>query len=157
MTDKEVMQMALDALDEATTYTSSPTWSPSMTEECKAAAEALRTRLAQPWQELVERGSWRAAFDKDAPKTVFVESDDFTHDARLYVDGDFADEGQRLQYAQQVARMLNDFKLPTGEQTWQGLTDEEIKAIAATPVAVPGSYVHSFARAIEAKLKEKNT
>lgn len=40
---------------------------------------------------------------------------------------------------------------------WQGLTDEEINTIAATPAAIPGSYVHSFARAIEAKLKEKNS
>ena len=39
---------------------------------------------------------------------------------------------------------------------WQGLTDEEITEIAATPAAIPGSYVFSFARAIEAKLKEKN-
>ena len=44
------------------------------------------------------------------------------------------------------------------EQTreWQGLTDEEITEIAATPAAIPGSYVFSFARAIEAELKEKN-
>jgi hypothetical protein len=39
---------------------------------------------------------------------------------------------------------------------WVGLTDEEIAEIAATPAAIPGSYVHSFARAIEAKLREKN-
>ena len=32
----------------------------------------------------------------------------------------------------------------------QPLTDEEIAEIAATPAAIPGSYVHSFARAIEA-------
>ena len=42
-------------------------------------------------------------------------------------------------------------------RTWVGLTDEEIAEIAATPCAVAGSYVHTFARAIEAKLKEKNT
>ena len=30
------------------------------------------------------------------------------------------------------------------------LTDEEITQIAATPAAIPGSYVFSFARAIEA-------
>ena len=43
------------------------------------------------------------------------------------------------------------------QRPWQGLTGEEINTIAATPAAIPGSYVHSFARAIEAKLKEKNT
>ncbi len=41
------MRMALEALEEATSYTSCPTWSPSMTEECKAAASALRAALAQ--------------------------------------------------------------------------------------------------------------
>ena len=40
---------------------------------------------------------------------------------------------------------------------WVGLTDEEIVEIAATPAAIPGSYVHSFGCAIEAKLREKNT
>jgi hypothetical protein len=39
------------------------------------------------------------------------------------------------------------------------LTDEEIAKIASTPCAVVGSYVHTFARAIEAAhgIKEKNT
>lgn len=45
----------------------------------------------------------------------------------------------------------------TQKREWVGLTDEEINTIAATPAAIPGSYVHLFARAIEAKLKEKNT
>ena len=44
---KQAAQRALNALDEATTYTSSPSWSPSMTDECIAAASALRTALAQ--------------------------------------------------------------------------------------------------------------
>ena len=39
---------------------------------------------------------------------------------------------------------------------WVGLTDEEITVIASTPCAVVGSYVHTFARAIEAKLRENN-
>ena len=41
-------------------------------------------------------------------------------------------------------------------RNWVGLTDEEITEMAATPAAIPGSYVFSFALAIEAKLKEKN-
>lgn len=35
-------KLALDALDEATTYTSSPSWSPTMTDECKIAIDTLR-------------------------------------------------------------------------------------------------------------------
>lgn len=43
---KQAAQQALNALDEATTYTGSPSWSPSMTDECIAAASALRAALA---------------------------------------------------------------------------------------------------------------
>lgn len=43
------------------------------------------------------------------------------------------------------------------KREWVGLTDEDIVRIASTPCAVVGSYVHTFARAAEAKLKEKNT
>jgi hypothetical protein len=43
------------------------------------------------------------------------------------------------------------------KKEWVGLTDEEIVEIAATPAAIRGSYVHSFAQAIEAKLRDKNT
>ena len=46
---------ALEALDEATSYTSCPTWSPSMTEECKAAASALRAALVEPVEEPVAK------------------------------------------------------------------------------------------------------
>lgn len=41
---REAMRMAADALDEATTYVESPSWSPSMARECRAALNALR-----PW------------------------------------------------------------------------------------------------------------
>lgn len=44
---RQAAQQALNALDEATTYTGSPSWSPSMTDECIAAASALRTAIQQ--------------------------------------------------------------------------------------------------------------
>lgn len=56
--------------------------------------------------------------------------------------------GQAMSYAKE--------QLATPKREWQGLTDEDILEIASTPCAILGSYVHSFARAIEAKLKEKN-
>jgi hypothetical protein len=43
---RELLQQALDALEEATAYTSSPSWSPSMTEECTAVAASIRAHLA---------------------------------------------------------------------------------------------------------------
>ena len=37
-----------------------------------------------------------------------LQSDDFTHDVALAISGDFADEMQRVAYAQGLAAMLND-------------------------------------------------
>ena len=53
-----------------------------------------------------ERGPWTARTDKGDSK-VFIESGDFTHDVRLYVNGDFEDDAQRMAYAQEIARRLN--------------------------------------------------
>lgn len=44
--DALIMQL-VDLLDEATAYTSSPAWSPSMTEECKEGITAARARLGE--------------------------------------------------------------------------------------------------------------
>ena len=46
----EALRMALEALEEATTYTSSPSWSPSMTEDCNKAITAIKQALAAPVQ-----------------------------------------------------------------------------------------------------------
>jgi hypothetical protein len=45
---KKVMQMTLDALNEAIVYTCGPAWSPSMTNDCEAAINALTAALALP-------------------------------------------------------------------------------------------------------------
>ena len=46
---------------------------------------------------------------------------------------------------------------PLPEREWVGLTDEELQPIADEYRILFGSWVEDFARAIEAKLKEKNT
>lgn len=56
--------------------------------------------------EIKERGPWRAGETKERNQ-AFVESDDFTHDVRLYVNGDFEDNDQRFAYAEEIARRLN--------------------------------------------------
>ena len=43
--DTELIRQLVDALDEATTYTASAMWSPSMTNECKELAAKGRARL----------------------------------------------------------------------------------------------------------------
>lgn len=39
--------------------------------------------------------------------SVFIESNDFKHDVRLYVDGDFLDYDQQYEYAKKLAERLN--------------------------------------------------
>lgn len=63
---------------------------------------------ATPSEPVKERGPWTARTEiAEKPFEVFVESDDFTHDVRLYVSGDFRDNEQRLSYAGEIARRLN--------------------------------------------------
>jgi len=45
----------------------------------------------------------------------------------------------------------------TSQRTWVGLTNNELQPIADEYRILFGSWVEDFARAIEAKLKEKNT
>ena len=58
MTKDEALKLALEALEEVTTYTSSQSWSPSMTRDCENAITAIREALAQleerPWVGLTD-------------------------------------------------------------------------------------------------------
>lgn len=54
-----------------------------------------------------EQGPWLATREDN---NVFIESEDFTHDVRLYVDGDFESIDQRMAYAEEIARRLNVWK-----------------------------------------------
>jgi hypothetical protein len=38
---------------------------------------------------------------------VYLQDDDFTHDARLYVNGDFENKEREIKYASMLARKLN--------------------------------------------------
>lgn len=59
---------------------------------------------AEDCKPVAEKGPWRAVEENGK---AFIESDDFTHDVRLYVDGDFANAEQKLAYAAEIARRLN--------------------------------------------------
>jgi hypothetical protein len=101
MTDRELMQQALDALD-----------SDNPDIQLRTAI-ALRERLAQPEQEPVAKYS------------------DIVSDGGLDPRNKFDDPPQR---------------------PWVGLTDEELSELSASGLAL-----WELWRAIEAKLKEKNT
>jgi hypothetical protein len=55
--------------------------------------------------------------------------------------------------ADAVIRALDGYIKNLTKRTWVGLTDEEINLIYAEPQ----THIGQYARAIEAKLKEKNT
>lgn len=107
MTDRELMQQALDALEEINKLSVGEN-AICLPAEIDTAMDALRERLSQPEQ---NKEDW--------------------------------------QYVQK----LNAFSYP---RPWVGLTEDElVKIWTGTPAE--SEYWFAFAKAIEAKLKEKNT
>ena len=132
MTDRELMQQALEALD----------WAAGCIEPLKPincdcpvcwASNALRERLAQPEQEPV----------------VWMYQDKSTHEVRFqkHMRG-FVDHG---------ATYETPLYTTPPRREWVGLTDDEIAVICGECAASAHRTDDiSYARAIEAKLKEKN-
>jgi hypothetical protein len=58
----------------------------------------------EPIAWLYDNGKWTAETDQEK---VWVESSDFTHDVRMYIDGDFEDLPQKFAYANEIAKRLN--------------------------------------------------
>ena len=122
MTDRELMQQALDLLDDINQCSLPPTGIP-LPAEIDHVMEDLRARLAKPEQEPV---AW-------------------WHDRGDVVDLNVSGHGTPLYFA-------------PPQREWQGLTDEEIEKLvydirSQTTGVVAVAHV---ARAIEAKLKQKN-
>lgn len=69
-----------------------------------------------------DKGPWRADVSGEEKPRVYIESEHFTHDVRLYVDGDFTCLTQKLGHAASIARQLNspfvDQRLWAGKE-WQ--------------------------------------
>ncbi len=126
MTDKEVLQMALEWVE----WFASDDHSVRPTSKAREIAEAIKARLAQP----------------DADAVAWV--DEIT--LRNLKNGK---EGVHLVYeVEMVNASIPLFEYPP-EKEWVGLTDEE-KLIAYSMYEQMGSI--GFVQAIEAKLKEKN-
>jgi hypothetical protein len=53
----------------------------------------------------MKNAMWTVGVTTD--ERVYLQDDDFTHDARLYVNGDFENKEQEIKYASILARKLN--------------------------------------------------
>ena len=127
MTDRELMQQALDALCDIIPANANRK---EIDRIQHAAITALRERLAQPAQQ------------EPVLETVY---ETIVH----------WDEGGGKRSRRELARRIVALFTAPPQRTWVGLTDEDIE-IAFDDTQEGGGF-DDFARAIEAKLKEKNT
>jgi hypothetical protein len=126
---REEAQQVLDALQCATP----PTFSAKIVEDWQNAVEFLRARLSAPEPEPVawvyDKFNWESWGDGSWQITVTQNKE--------------RDDQQPL------------YTVPP-QREWQGLTDEEIMSLLPGAVRLPPGWSETV-RAIEAKLKEKNT
>lgn len=179
MTDRELLQQALDALelvtanmldcrDQLAERGGRPTtnvvhqrlWDLAFTAYTDSAipiAETLRARLAQPEPEPVAHSVIAGAlFDfmgwlTSRKERIVLSSADNASPA-VEVITEFAKmRGLSLDDAK-----VRDWNTAPPQREWQGLTDDEIWSDGST-MGLSEAGIRKFARAIEAKLKEKNT
>ena len=134
MTDRELLQQALDMLDDINQCSLPPTGIP-LPAEIDHVMEALRARLAQPESEPFEY--WNAV-------EGWVKIDE--------VRQHFDTSGCGTIYKTAGEDRVPLYTAPPKKE-WVGLTDEEIYEAVENSNSV---LVKDMARAIEAKLKEKN-
>lgn len=130
MTDKEVMQMALGALESLQAWPETP-------ENFKRvqAIEALRAALAQPEPKPV---AWMLT---ELDGTPLIDCGDLVVKQRPVLVSDKTD-------------CIPLYTAPP-QREWVGLTEEEIMSLLPGAVRLPPGWADTV-RAIEAKLKEKN-
>ena len=104
----------------------------------------------EPVAWMYDNGKWTAETDQEK---VWVESSDFTHDVRMYIDGDFEDLPQKFAYANEIAKRLNTAP--------RELSDEELYYLHESYYGIDetGQWnldYKAFARAILKKASENN-
>ena len=161
MTDRELLQQALDALQ--------GNW---RTDESDKAIEALRARLAQPEPAQCDGGQCGIGgyckqcpkTKSDVPETAFGETKPVLYQVRGRPNWDTEPKWGEWKFCTEP--VANDYKktpvlhdweyqvrslyTTPPQREWQGLTDDEIED--CLEMSIQGT-----CRAIEAKLKEKNT
>jgi hypothetical protein len=105
-----------------------PSQEPVMIEDCNAARQILEYKNKQPAQEPV---AWMTEWENQDGEIKYAV------------------------YEEKIGKF--DIPLYTNPHQWQGLTDDEIEEIIGEPIESMYSGHYNGYRAIEAKLKEKNT
>jgi hypothetical protein len=143
MTDREAMKLALEALEDIHPGNMTP-----MAEEYWGKAiTALRQALAEPDMG-IDRGAWDDV--PDATKWVDeLRGDDETEEEPVGQYSDIVSDGG--------LDPRNQYDTAPPKREWVGLTYEEISAsVDICEQNVKGEFLVDYARAIEAKLREKN-
>ena len=165
--DRELLQQALDALQ--------GNW---RTDESDKAIEALRARLSQPEPAECDGGKCGIGgyckqcpkTKSDVPETAFGETKPVLYQVRGRPNWDTEPKWGEWKFCTEP--VANDYKktpvlhdweyqvrslyTTPPQREWQGLTDDEIEDAGKLNVEGARMLPYSFARAIEAKLKEKN-
>ena len=144
---KEALKLALDFVEDV--YLGE--WR-GPTERQEEVISAIKEALAQPEQEPVknfEVCEIGARFDGAAQQHIPFVVIEFEpvpvnseYDAKGWKDRDL---------------FISDIKNTPPQRTWVGLTEEDMDWLHANTPCIEGNYGYRFIRAIEAKLKEKNT
>jgi len=158
MTDRELMQQALDALesvfegdDKGAEYWT-VTGGTYEAVECMNAMRALRARLAQPEPAECDGGQCGiGGYCKECPKTQ-LEQEPVAY-VKTVIEALYENSDPVSVEAAELLEQITT--LPQRE--WKGLTDDEYEAMAEKYVTNCYFDTLTYARAIEAKLKEKNT
>ena len=175
MTDRELMQEALDALESLQAWPETP-------ENFKRfrAIEALRARLAQPEPAECDGGQCGiGGYCKQCPKTqpnvpetAFGEIKPVLYQVRGRPNWDTEPKWGEWKFCTEpVANdyiktpVLHDWEYQVRslytappQREWVGLTDEEINILFKNSLkSIPTGVIWNISRTIEAKLKEKNT
>jgi hypothetical protein len=142
----EVMKQALEALGTCEEYewTTDEDYGMLKTYDEKkvhAAITALRTAIAEA--EKQEPVAWLGLEPSDMP-----DGDDPMYDHDFFLKG--------MAWADAILRKKNTTP-PAAQRQWVGLTDEEVNSLRYKRDWTGPWTDMTFARAIEAKLKEKNT